>query len=68
MVSGRHPAHGFVVGSLLILAVVFNMYQLPYPLWFEVFNLVAFPVAIYWGVKLGRGEKMAEVVTEDPLP
>ena len=66
--AGRHPAHGFVVGSLLILAVVFNMYQLPYPLWFEVFNLVAFPVAIYWGVKLGREEKKAEVVTEDPLP
>ena len=58
--AARHPAHGIVVGLLLLLAVVFNMYMLPYPLWFEVLNLVVFPLGIYCGVKLGRGERNAK--------
>ena len=52
----RHPAHGYGVGAFLILAVIYNMSQLPYPLWFEVLVLLLFPLGIYWGVKLGRGE------------
>ena len=62
--AARHPAHGIVVGSLLLLAVVFNMYHLPYPLWFEVLNLVVFPLGIYYGVKLGREERNAKSVTD----
>ncbi len=58
--AARHPAHGIVVGVLLLLAVVFNMYLLPYPLWFEVLNLVVFPIGIYCGVRLGRGERNAK--------
>jgi len=53
--AGRHPAHGIVVGLMLLLAVVMNMLMLPYPVWFEVANLVTFSLAIYWGTKLGRG-------------
>ena len=60
----RHPAHGIVVGLLLLLAVVFNMYHLPYPLWFEVLNLMVFPLGIYCGVRLGRGEKKAKSVAD----
>lgn len=57
--AGRHPAHGIGVGLVLLLAVVTNMLMLPYPIWFELLNLVTFPLGIYWGVKLaraGRGE------------
>jgi hypothetical protein len=30
----RHPAQGIVIGSILVAAVAFNMFMLPYPLWF----------------------------------
>ena len=53
--TGRHPAHGIAVGLLLLLAVIFNMYLLPYPIWFEVLNLVVFPLGTFYGAKLGRG-------------
>ncbi len=56
----RHPAHGFGVGALLILAVLFNMSQLPYPLWFEAICLVLIPLGIYCGVRLGRGASQGE--------
>jgi len=62
--AARHPAHGIVVGLLLLLAVVFNMYLLPYPLWFEILNLAVFPLGIYCGVKLGRGERNAKSGTD----
>jgi hypothetical protein len=52
--TNKHPAHGIAVGLLLFAAVVFNMYLLPYPLWFEAANVAVFLLCIYWGVKLGR--------------
>ena len=52
--SGRHPAHGIAIGSLLFLAVVANMWMLPYPVWFEIANLVIIPLAIFGAVKIGR--------------
>jgi len=52
--AGRHPAHGIVVGLILLSAGVMNMLMLPYPIWFELLNLVTFPLGIYWGVKLAR--------------
>ena len=56
--TNRHPAHGLAVGLFLFAAVLFNMSKLPYPIWFEVLNLVAFPIGIYFGVKLGRGPRV----------
>ena len=53
--TGRHPAHGIGIGLLLLLALLFNMYLLPYPIWFELLILVAFPIAGYYGIRLGRG-------------
>ena len=53
----RHPAHGIVVGALLIVAVAFNMFMLPYPLWFKVANLLIFPLCVFLGIKFGRGRK-----------
>lgn len=52
--AGRHPAHGIAIGSLLLLAAVFNMFMLPYPVWFELANLLVLPLAIFWAVKVGR--------------
>ena len=57
--TGRHPAHGLVVGALLLLMVGFNMYLLPYPTWFEVANVVVFPVAIFFGVRLASRNQPA---------
>ena len=51
----RHPVHGIAVGSLLVVAAAFNMYMLPYPIWFELFTLLAFVLAIFLGIKTGRG-------------
>ena len=52
--SGRHPAHGIVVGSILLVAAVANMLMLPYPIWFWVANLVVFPAAFMLGARLGQ--------------
>lgn len=62
--SGRHPAHGMIIGLLLCLAVGFNMWMLPYPLWFDLANIVAFPVAIYFGVRIGRDPAPSQTSTE----
>lgn len=48
--TGRHPAHGIVVGSLLLAAVIFNMAMLPYPMWFWV-NGIVFPVCCLAGIQ-----------------
>ena len=52
--SGRHLAHGIVVGSILLVAAVANMLMLPYPIWFWISNLVAFPLCFSLGAYLGR--------------
>lgn len=51
---GRNPAHGNVVGSILLIAAVANMLMLPYPSWFWGLNLVTFTAADLLGAKLGR--------------
>src|SRR4029077_18553039 len=53
---GTNPAHGIMVGAILLAAVVFNMAMLPYPTWFWV-NLIVFPVCCLGGIKLARRSK-----------
>lgn len=53
--SKRHLAHGVLVGALLLTAALFNMAMLPYPIWFWIFNLIAFPAGAWYGAKLGQG-------------
>lgn len=53
--AGRHPAHGYVVSSILSFAAVANMLMLPYPVLFWGLNLVSFPVCTYLGAKWGQG-------------
>ncbi|REJ85140.1 MAG: hypothetical protein DWQ36_14760 [Acidobacteria bacterium] len=55
--EGRHPAHGWCVGLLLLAAVAMNQSMLPYPLWFEVANYVVFVAATVCGARLGAGER-----------
>lgn len=43
------------IGFLLVGAAAFNMYLLPYPLWFEILGLLILPLGAAWGVKIGRG-------------
>ncbi len=53
--TNRHPAHGIVVGLLLLSAAACNMAMLPYPARFEVANYLLLPLAVFLGVKVGRG-------------
>ena len=53
--TGRHPAHGIVVGSLLYLAAASNILMLPYAMWFEVGCLVLLPLCAFAGAWLGKG-------------
>lgn len=53
--SGRHAAHGIVVGTILLALAGFNMAMLPYPLWFPVVNLITFPLGTWLGIRLARG-------------
>ena len=62
--AGRHPARGIAIGSLLLVAAGFNMFMLPYPLWFELANLLIIPLAIFGAVKLGRAPQPQQPVAE----
>lgn len=53
--TGRHPAHGILVGSVLLAAALANMLMLPYPPWFWALNLLLFPAGFCLGSVLGRG-------------
>lgn len=53
--TGRHPAHGLVVGAILLAFAALNMAMLPYPVWFPIVNLVSFPLGALCGARLGRG-------------
>ncbi len=61
--TNRHAAHGIVIGALLFLAAAFNMYMLPYAVWFKVANLVVLPLAAFWGVRRGQGRSGDETQT-----
>ncbi len=41
-----------ITGLLLLAAVIFNIVQLPYPIWFKLANLVVVPTAIVYGCRL----------------
>lgn len=45
------------VGLFLLAMVAFNLSMLPYPIWFNVANLIAVPAAILLGMRWGRTKK-----------
>ena len=51
--ANRHPAHGIVVGLILLALAVFNMAMLPYPSWFWI-NLITFPACCLGAIWLAR--------------
>ena len=56
---------GALVGLLLLVAVGFNVANLPYPMWFKVVNLIAIPIAILlalWSPSSGK-PKVANAIT-----
>jgi len=55
--AGRHPAFGIAIGALFIAAAAFNMYLLPYPLWFEAGNYLLLPLSMLAAVMLARRKK-----------
>lgn len=46
--ANRHPAHGIVVGLILLSLYVGTMAMLPYPVWFSI-NQLAFPACAALG-------------------
>jgi hypothetical protein len=48
------------VGLLLFAGLVLNISMLPYPLWFKAANLVAVPIAVYFGSRMTRRQKTAD--------
>lgn len=52
--ANRHPAHGIGVGVLLLAGALFNISQLPYPLWFTIAEVITLPLGIYAGVFLAK--------------
>jgi len=47
------------VGLQVLMALVFNISELPYPMWFKIANLFAIPVAAAAGARLAMPNKTA---------
>lgn len=52
--AARHPAHGIVVGTILLALAGFNMAMLPYPIWFQIVNVLTFPLGTILGTRLAK--------------
>jgi hypothetical protein len=53
--AGRHPAHGYVVGAILLALAGCNVSMLPYPTWFPIVVIGTFLLGTVLGTRLGRG-------------
>lgn len=53
-----------IVGLLLLVAVIFNISKLPYPIWFKVVSVVLIPAAAIAGSRLAMSR--AAVVPKGP--
>jgi hypothetical protein len=56
----RHPAHGLVVGGVLLALAGFNMAMLPYPIWFPIVILIAFPLGTILGIRLAKRPRVSQ--------
>ncbi len=59
--TGRHPAHGYIVGALLLALAGCNMSMLPYPIWFPIVIVGTFLLGTFFGARLGRGPAVTPV-------
>lgn len=46
---------GFLVGTLILLASLYNLFTIPHPVWFFVAAVVGVPIATWLGTHLGYG-------------
>jgi hypothetical protein len=53
-----------VVGLLMLLALISNQAMLPYPIWFEVSNLILIPLALVAGTYLAGRRKSPRTAHE----
>jgi hypothetical protein len=53
--TGRHPAHGILIGALLFAMAAMNVLMLPYQTWFEVLTPATIVLATWLGSMPGRG-------------
>jgi hypothetical protein len=58
--TARHPAHGIVVGAILLALAGFNMAMLPYPIWFPIVNLLTFPLGTILGTRLAKSRRIPQ--------
>lgn len=61
-ISGR--AAGVTVAGLLLLALAFNLWMLPYPVWFELAMLLGLPIMTWLAVRSPR--RLAQPPTDAP--
>ncbi|MGE0608906.1 MAG: hypothetical protein AB7O62_17555 [Pirellulales bacterium] len=52
---GRISA-ALIVGTLLVAAAAFNLWMLPYPIWFKVAIAISIPIASVAGSRLATGQ------------
>jgi hypothetical protein len=57
--TARHPAHGYIVGAILLAFAGLNLAMLPYPVWFPIVIVGTFLVGTFCGTRLGRGKSTA---------
>lgn len=58
---------GWLVGALLLMASLYNLFTLPHPVWYFVAAVVGVPIAAWIGTSLGYGSGPARSPMQ-PLP
>lgn len=58
---------GFLVGTLILLASLYNLFTIPHPIWFFVVAVVGVPLATWIGTQTAYGGGPTPSPTE-PLP
>jgi hypothetical protein len=58
--TARHPAHGMVVGAILLALAGMNMAMLPYPIWFPIVIVLTFSLGTILGVRLAKGPRIPQ--------
>jgi hypothetical protein len=58
---------GLLVGALLLMASLYNLFTLPHPVWYFVAAVVGVPIAAWIGASVGYGNGPARSPME-PLP
>lgn len=58
---------GFLVGTLILVASLYNLFTIPHPIWFLVAAVIGVPIATWMGTNLGYGGGPTRAPME-PLP